>query len=377
MFLGIVLHAALSFMETPIPWAARDVSANLAFDLLVLFIHGFRMQLFFFIAGFFGRMLHERLGATAFVLHRLKRIGVPFLLGWPVFVWPTLALLVWGIKQRNIAIPMPEPREGLDAIPTGHLWFLQYLLVIYALALCAQILSRHLAPRTLDIMDRVFERIMKSPLRALPFLPFTMACLWNGRMLGEVEDAGVGLIPSVSGVVYYLMFFAVGWWLHRRRTMLDQLPRFAGPSVAFAAAALLLHGAILATQPEESHPQYLLIKTVSLLCVSTYAWVMTFAVTGWFLRFAGLHQPWLRYLADASYWCYLAHMVPVLWLQIILAKWQFNGLLKFLLINAVTLALLLATYHVFVRYSFIGNMLNGRRNRPSNGGEQSFTSPAH
>jgi peptidoglycan/LPS O-acetylase OafA/YrhL len=135
--------------------------------------------------------------------------------------------------------------------------------------------------------------------------------------------------------------------------------------VAIAVVALLTHGIILGTQPQPSHPQYLVLKTVSLTCVSLYAWLMTFAVTGWFLRFAGQHQPWLRYLADASYWCYLAHMVPVLWLQIVLAKWEFNGPLKFILINAITMALLLGSYHVFVRYTFIGRILNGPRQRPT------------
>jgi glucans biosynthesis protein C len=365
MFLGIVLHAALSFMVTPIPWAARDASANLSFDLMVLFIHGFRMQLFFFIAGFFGRMLHERLGTTAFAKQRLKRIGVPFILGWPLFVVPTLGLLIWGMMQREVEIPMPEQRRGLDAIPTAHLWFLQYLLAIYTFALGVQMLARRVSETTLAALDRTFDRLMQSPLRVLPFVPLTIACLWNGRMLGEVEDAGMGLFPSFSGLAYYSLFFAVGWWLHRRRGLLDQLKRFAAPSVAIAVVALLTHGIILGTQPQPSHPQYLVLKTVSLTCVSLYAWLMTFAVTGWFLRFAGQHQPWLRYLADASYWCYLAHMVPVLWLQIVLAKWEFNGPLKFILINAITMALLLGSYHVFVRYTFIGRILNGPRQRPT------------
>ena len=57
MLLGIVLHAALSFMTLPIPWIARDVSRNFGFDVLAGFIHGFRMQLFFFLAGFFGHLL--------------------------------------------------------------------------------------------------------------------------------------------------------------------------------------------------------------------------------------------------------------------------------------------------------------------------------
>ncbi len=90
---------------------------------------------------------------------------------------------------------------------------------------------------------------------------------------------------------------------------------------------------------------------------------MTFAVSGWFLRFAGQHKPWLRYLADASYWCYLAHMPLVLWLQIIMAKWEFNGPAKFILLNAITMTALLSIYQTCVRYTFIGAILNGPRQR--------------
>ena len=93
MLLGIVLHAALSFMTLPIPWVARDVSRGLGFDVMVGVIHGFRMQLFFFLAGYFAHLLWQRLGSKAFLQQRWKRIGLPFLLGM-ITLMPLIVLLL-------------------------------------------------------------------------------------------------------------------------------------------------------------------------------------------------------------------------------------------------------------------------------------------
>ena len=53
MLLGIVLHAAFPFL----PWRSSGDPDRPIFDLLILFIHGFRMPLFFLLSGFFTAML--------------------------------------------------------------------------------------------------------------------------------------------------------------------------------------------------------------------------------------------------------------------------------------------------------------------------------
>ena len=67
MLLGIALHAGISFMTLPFPWAARDVSRHWSFDPVIGLIHGFRMQLFFFIAGFFALYSGETVGPNSIV----------------------------------------------------------------------------------------------------------------------------------------------------------------------------------------------------------------------------------------------------------------------------------------------------------------------
>ncbi|MFP5392460.1 MAG: hypothetical protein ACLGI6_13100, partial [Gammaproteobacteria bacterium] len=51
MWLGIVLHAAVNHItaSAPIPW--RDSQTSPLADLLMLFIHSFRMPVFFILAG--------------------------------------------------------------------------------------------------------------------------------------------------------------------------------------------------------------------------------------------------------------------------------------------------------------------------------------
>ena len=58
MFLGIVLHGVLSFADPPVPfWPVRDPAAGPAANVFLLAVHGFRMQVFFLLAGFFGGLL--------------------------------------------------------------------------------------------------------------------------------------------------------------------------------------------------------------------------------------------------------------------------------------------------------------------------------
>jgi glucans biosynthesis protein C len=68
MLLGLVLHAAISYIETPMPslWPYSDPQRSLAFDLTVFFIHVFRMPVFFVVAGFFAAFVYHRDGAARF-----------------------------------------------------------------------------------------------------------------------------------------------------------------------------------------------------------------------------------------------------------------------------------------------------------------------
>jgi len=366
MLLGIVLHAALSFMTLPIPWIARDVSRSFGFDAMVGLIHGFRMQLFFFLAGFFSHLLWQRLGVNAFLRQRWQRIGVPFLLGMVTLV-PAI-IIVWGWAEQR-ADPRPARQQygqlTIFSIPTGHLWFLELLLILYGgAALVAWVGLKAKLEAWLPRLDAAFDWFIARSWKPLLLVPPSILCLWTGPMLGEVDQAGLRLLPASRAIAYYGLFFVVGWWLHRRRHQLDVLRNWVWLGFALALVGYLTLGACFVSPIKPADPRYVSIRLIGLTGAALYAWAMTFAVTGWFLRFASQQRPWIRYLADASYWCYLLHLPLVLWLQVIVAKWAANGWLKFAFILAVNVVVLLLTYHWCVRYTWIGRVLNGPREKP-------------
>ncbi|MBK7594087.1 MAG: acyltransferase family protein [Gemmatimonadetes bacterium] len=97
----------------------------------------------------------------------------------------------------------------------------------------------------------------------------------------------------------------------------------------------------------------------ALYAVGVWSW--TCGLIGLGLRFLAGASPTRRYLADASYWIYLAHLPLLLGLQLLMRGWLLPWPLKFVLLLGVTMLLLLLSYHWLVRSTFVGALLNGRR----------------
>ena len=90
-------------------------------------------------------------------------------------------------------------------------------------------------------------------------------------------------------------------------------------------------------------------------------WSWAFAIVGLGLRFLSGHSPVRRYLADASYWIYIAHLPLVMALQVAMSRVQWPWVVEFALVLTMSFALLLSSYELLVRNTFIGAWLNGRR----------------
>jgi peptidoglycan/LPS O-acetylase OafA/YrhL len=102
-----------------------------------------------------------------------------------------------------------------------------------------------------------------------------------------------------------------------------------------------------------------------------YVWLISFGLMGAFRRVYSAENRTMRYLSDSSYWLYLAHLPLILLVQAMVRTWELPLLVKFTLVCAVTTAILLASYQLFVRYTPIGTLLNGPRRRPKKESAQS------
>ena len=101
------------------------------------------------------------------------------------------------------------------------------------------------------------------------------------------------------------------------------------------------------------------------LCQLFFAWLMIFGLSGCFRRFFSKENRRVRYISDASYWIYIAHMPLIMALQFWVSKWPYSSFLKFLFIFTITLGILMLIYESAIRYTWVGTMLNGKRTRES------------
>lgn len=423
MLLGIALHGSLAYMR--FPWIVQDLHSNFGFEILFCAIHGFRMPLFMLVSGYFTMMLWRRRGLAALLKQRTLRVFVPCMLGL-VTILPALngakILAATMVKSQNARIrnekaetperidqakgvryvsrKAPDPWDGslqstrahykafldserfvIRARPNepgfglfqteifGHLWFLWqlcWLVLFFALFVLIGSLLR--IPKFPSVW-------ILSPARWLWLLPLTLVPqLLMGIMMPSFgPDTSASLLPQPHVLFYYALFFSFGalyfdcddaqgrltqWWrLEMGLALLVALP-----------LALLTHA--------ENHvvelPWKLSVTThmaISGFFQAIYVWAMSIGLMGLFRTYLSRETKALRYLSDSAYWLYLSHLPLMVIVQAWVRPWPVNTFFKFAVVCILTTVPLLIAYQYLVRYTWVGRLLNGPRQRPKSPSE--------
>ncbi|HTH50007.1 MAG TPA: acyltransferase family protein [Candidatus Limnocylindria bacterium] len=372
LVLGIVFHACLSFTPFFVGWAVQDVSTSPLVSLFMTVSHSFRMATFFLLAGFLSHLTFHRKAAGEFVRSRLLRIGVPFVVGW--FILHPLVVSGWIMGSASLRGPVDILAglrggfQSLSNLPQGlfvgsHLWFLYYLALVTALTLTGRALVRITGPWGALIMRRADAAVgwlAKSPVAPVLLALPTAAALWFMRFWG-MDTPDQSLVPQLPPLLIYGSFFLLGWMLHRQGEMISQITRLTLPRWIMAGlglTAVLLLGDL---QGDPGHPHYLAAHVAHAVGYALSMWSLAFLTIGVFRKLFARPNAFVRYVADSSYWMYLFHLPVVVWLQVAVAELPLNWSLKLAFISLVTIGLSLVTYDLFVRSTWVGRVLNGRR----------------
>lgn len=372
LLLGIVFHAGLSFLPTYIGWAVMDVSTSSIVANFTLISHSFRMELFFLMAGFFGRLTLNRRGAGSFVRSRLMRIGIPFIVGW--FILYPLIISCWvmgGESLRGEVNILNGLKAGLQSLTsltsplfTGtHLWFLYYLLLISGITLLLRAivsLTPTVRTRSVRVADAIVAWIARSPLSWFALTLTTAGCLWFMSGWG-MDTPDRSLVPHLPVLVVYGGFFAFGWLLHRQPRLVERFARLTLARFVLCGTSIGISLLLSGYQADMGHPRIGTFRIGFVLSYAMMMWSLVALTIGLFKRFLDRPNRVVRYVADASYWLYLVHLPIVVWLQIAVAELTFHWSLKLPLISTLTVAIALVTYDLFVRSSLIGQTLNGKK----------------
>ena len=79
------------------------------------------------------------------------------------------------------------------------------------------------------------------------------------------------------------------------------------------------------------------------------------------IRFFRNQSGRMRYISDASYWVYIIHLPATHFVPGLFHGVAINVFLKFIISSILVTAICFASYHYFVRSTFIGKFLNGRK----------------
>jgi ABC-type multidrug transport system ATPase subunit/peptidoglycan/LPS O-acetylase OafA/YrhL len=366
LLIGVAFHAALSFMPNWPPgiWAMNDNSPSQFLSDAAFVTHIWRMSLFFFIAGFFARLLHQKLGTAGFWANRGLRIGVPLVAAW-VVVFPMIAA-VWtiGITKVLGTAPAAPPAGPPGAFPLTHLWFLYQLLMTYALVLAVRALIARFDPaqRLRCFVSASLTSAIRTGAAAFTFgIPLAVALFaipmwfyWAG-----IPTPDQSLIPQVPATVGFGTAFAIGWLVHRAAaTALPAIEKRWPVHLALAVAVTAVLMVVMHRHPL-AESGFTRNAYAYLFGVAVWSWV--FGLTGAALRYLSNYSPVRRYVADASYWVYIMHLPVVAAVQVWVGRWPLHWSLKYPFILVVSFAVLFASYHWLVRPTFVGALLNGRR----------------
>ena len=391
MLLGILLHASLPYFSRIAGfesfWPADDDQSVLLF-LVFDFIHTWRMPVFFLLAGFFAHLVLDRRAMSVFALDRLKRIGVPLVLFGAVMaiIIPPIWVYGWfGVISLEVFQDALKKRQDLDSSGdlVGHLWFLYYLLLMYSALIAFRLLARLWRARTAYAPSALGRRIGDALYTRIPLL------LTLGAVLLLILRAGDESKPiwplNVPDVLYGALFFSYG--LYARRGLIDRLRGDGALVVLWSIAAtvffvhVVLIGAIdEASKAGQDAESIAFLHLLNAVFYGASAVMFSVALIGLFERVLRSPRPWVRWLADSSYWIYIIHLPVVTFLTFYLAHLDRQGWLKdltglswsaemkFLAACVATGALGIVTYRYLVRHTPLGTLLNGKRPRASEAG---------
>lgn len=367
MMLGIVLHGSQWYVTEPpggLP-VPLDTSSSYVFDVILHFIHSFRMPLFFVLAGFFTSLLVGKRGFRGTYINRVQRILVPLLLAVVSILPLTMVFMVsfmsssrFGTQQFLIT---PEQLEVIGremeaaGMPTdqpslGHLWFLYYLLYFYLLIPICYVASRWSLKLNLG-------KFITSPWFCLGLGAYTVATLWFFRG-GVLFEGFIFIKPHPPSLLYYGSFFFLGYVFHYHRGILstfrDNLNWYGVTSLLLFPAAMYFTHMDFATEASGAYHLHAVIANAFL------TWTLIYFFMGLFLKFLDFESPWILYISNSSYWVYLLHMPVVCAVAWLLLPYGLPAWVKFTMVVSITTLICFLTYHYLVQSRWPGKVLNGK-----------------
>jgi len=358
MLLGLVIHAAITYTKIDYgsAWTLKDPNNNRIFDVIIGFIHAFRMPVFFVASGYFGALLFYKKGPKAMLVNRIKRILLPFLVG-VLTIYPLIifSFVYSGAAFAGSASPAAAAWQLLLSgewlqFSLAHLWFLYFLAMFSVLGWLIAMVFKKSSSFTIAF-NQFFTKLFKHFwLRIIAMMALYFACLyWMGS--SGIKTNNKWAVDPATFAIYFL-FFGAGWMVFTTKT-LPHLSKYPIWQLGMATVLFLIGN--LSPWPEASW-----VLMAKQLFTAVYGTLFIYGFIALFNTRFSHYSRWLNYQMEAAYWVYLIHLPIVAFIPGLMAGVDLPPVVKFLITFSGTAIICMLSYKYLVRGSFIGMFLNGK-----------------
>ncbi len=148
-----------------------------------------------------------------------------------------------------------------------------------------------------------------------------------------------------------MAFYSTGWLLYRNRELLNT---FKELDMVVTVLGIMVFCLKFYYEDQISLPGLQVLNSFITCSLSI-------GMTGLFLRFADAPKTYITYFVNSAYWVYLVHLFIALLLSGFLNDKPVSVYLKFLIVLFGTTVISMLSYQFFVRKTFIGVFLNGKK----------------
>lgn len=366
MYLGVILHASIAYKAGHHPryWIQDPDAKSYFFDTLYFWIHSFRMPLFFLLSGFFTVLLYQKIGASEFIRNRAKRILIPLAVCLIVILPFSVAPFTFSRLYFGQGLPLEEvwtlvfaemkrlwffqEFKGLQ-----HFWFLANLTYFYIAFLIANKIGIRF-----DILKAKREPHQFIFTGVLVLATFVLLLSYWGELTPSIWT---GPFPKNPQLVYYGFYYGIGIYIFYNKEWLTKIRE--------AHWWYLIIGTVISLGNVYFVNNFLVERTFNIQVVAykfLYAvqvLFLSFGCIGFCLKYFNFSSERTRYFSDASYWVYIIHLFFVASLQIMNIILDIYPPVRFLITLIGASLISYISYHLFVRYTIIGNYLHGPRKR--------------
>jgi peptidoglycan/LPS O-acetylase OafA/YrhL len=344
----VVFFYHLARVFDPFWWHIKNARLYPFAGLARLLVGEWMMPLLFLVSGAAVFYALRTRDARAFVTDRAARLLVPFGVG----VFTHIALQVYlerlsfGQFAGSFPAFYPHYFDGIYGFGGNfawmglHLWFLPALFFYSVLFLPLFLwMKRGAGARVLNRLAAWLARPGAVYLLAVPVMALLVA-LDPATLPGNRDAGGWSLL-------IYPLFFLYGFILVSHPALEESIRRLR--RVSLAAALLLSLGVTLAWlrngEPGTSEPGFAFFAAL----YGLNAWCWLLVIWGFGTRRLNFTTPLLRYANDAILPFYVLHQTVMVAVAFFVVRWPIPDALKFIVIAAFSLAIILALYQLLIR----------------------------